>query len=47
MARDLLFGFGPILVFALIGFLYVWFSTPKKPHDRADAPEGVQPSSRR
>ena len=47
MDLSMIVSFGGVLLLGLIGFLYVWFSTPKKPRDGADAPEGGQPSSRR
>ena len=47
MDLSMIVGFGGVLLLGLIGFLYVWFSTPKKSHKEPDAREGAQPSSRR
>ena len=47
MDLSLIVGFGGVLLLSLIGFLYVWFSTPPKRKPNAEPPEAPQPSSRR
>jgi hypothetical protein len=47
MAIRMIVGFGPILLFGLIGFLYVWFSTSPRRKTDTKTPEAPQPSNRR
>jgi len=43
----MLVGFGPILFVALIAFVYLWFSAPKRSPKDSGAHKTAQPSSRR
>ena len=47
MDLNMIVAFGGIGLLGLVGFLYVWFSTSKRPPKETDASKSAHPSNRR